>query len=98
MKKIITVHLVLRIFPIILFFILILLELVSKAPAGRDMRVCCYLLASAVIYNAYPLTRDDAFYTVEGIRASVPHFYEKTASVMEQEGDITFGGFGEERK
>ena len=60
MKKIITVHLVLRIFPIILFFILILLELVSKAPAGRDMRVCCYLLASAVIYNAYPLTRDDA--------------------------------------
>jgi hypothetical protein len=38
-----------------------------------------------------PLKADDPFYTVDGIRASVPHFYEKTASVMEQEGTLTFG-------
>ena len=39
-----------------------------------------------------PLTKNDPFYTVEGIRASVPHFYEKTASV-ENFGDenITMG-------
>ena len=38
-----------------------------------------------------PLLPDDPFYTVEGIRAHVPHFYEKTASVMEQTGELTFG-------
>ncbi len=38
-----------------------------------------------------PLNADDPFYTVEGIRAHVPHFYEKTASVMELAGTITFG-------
>ena len=41
-----------------------------------------------------PLTADDPFYTVEGIRAAVPHFYEKTASVQEFTGEISFGGFG----
>jgi len=40
---------------------------------------------------ALPLKPDDPFYTVEGIRASVPHFYEKTTSVMEQAGTLTFG-------
>ena len=29
--------------------------------------------------------------TVAGIRAGVPHFYEKSASVAELNGDITFG-------
>ncbi len=38
-----------------------------------------------------PLKQDDPFYTVEGIRAHVPHFYEKTVSVMEQAGELTFG-------
>lgn len=27
-----------------------------------------------------PISKDDPFYTVDGIRASVPHFYEKTTS------------------
>ena len=32
-------------------------------------------------------------------RAHVPHFYEKTVSVMEQEGKMTFGSdFGEKEK
>ncbi len=39
-----------------------------------------------------PLRRDDPFYTVKGIRAGVPHFYEKKASVGELNGEITFGG------
>lgn len=38
-----------------------------------------------------PLKKDDPFYTVEGIRKSVPHFYEKTKSVADFEGDISFG-------
>ena len=40
----------------------------------------------------FPLKPDDPFYTVEGIRASVPHFYEKTTSVQDLEGEMTFGG------
>ena len=43
---------------------------------------------------ALPLRTDDPFYTVEGIRAAVPHFYEKKASVQEFAGEISFGGFG----
>ena len=39
-----------------------------------------------------PLKRDDPFYTVDGIRAHVPHFYEKSASVADFEGDIVVGG------
>ena len=38
-----------------------------------------------------PLSPDDPFCTVEGIRAHVPHFYEKTVSVIEQAGEMTFG-------
>jgi predicted dehydrogenase len=38
-----------------------------------------------------PLKADDPFYTVEGIMRSVPHFYEKTGSVENQEGSITVG-------
>ncbi|MDR2149831.1 MAG: Gfo/Idh/MocA family oxidoreductase [Spirochaetaceae bacterium] len=38
-----------------------------------------------------PLTKDDPFYTVEGIMAGVPHFYEKSASVADFTGAITTG-------
>ena len=41
-----------------------------------------------------PLRPDDVFYTVAGIRSSVPHFFEKTNSVEELTGEISFGGFG----
>lgn len=40
---------------------------------------------------AFPLKKDDPFYTVEGIMKSVPHFYEKTTSAADLEGDITLG-------
>ena len=42
---------------------------------------------------ALPIAPDDPFYTVEGIRGAVPHFYEKTASVESQDGDLSFGNF-----
>ncbi|GHU08636.1 oxidoreductase [Spirochaetia bacterium] len=35
-----------------------------------------------------PLSRDDPFYTVKGIMAAVPHFYEKSASVEDFKGPI----------
>ena len=59
MKKIITVHLILRVIPVALLALLILLDFSSRPSDGREIRFCCYLLASAVIYIAYPLTRDD---------------------------------------
>ncbi|MDR2177673.1 MAG: Gfo/Idh/MocA family oxidoreductase [Treponema sp.] len=39
-----------------------------------------------------PLQKDDPFYTVKGIMAAVPRFYEKTASVAGFRGDISTGG------
>ncbi|MBE5795112.1 MAG: Gfo/Idh/MocA family oxidoreductase, partial [Clostridiales bacterium] len=35
-----------------------------------------------------PLSKDDPFYTVEGIMANVPHFYEKTTSAADLDGEI----------
>ena len=40
---------------------------------------------------ALPLDKSDPFYTVEGIMARTPHFYEKTTSAADLEGDITVG-------
>ena len=67
------------------------------AITGEDGRRTIELITA--IYKAgaerktaeLPLSKDDPFYTVEGIRAHVPHFYEKTASVMELTGELTFG-------
>ena len=67
------------------------------AITGEDGRRTIELITA--IYKAgaerktaeLPLAKEDPFYTVEGIRANVPHFYEKTVSVMEQAGDLTFG-------
>ncbi len=77
----------------------------QPAITGEDGRRTIELITA--IYKAgashapaeLPLKKDDPFYTVEGIRAHVPHFYEKTASVMEQEGTLTFGSdLGEKEK
>ncbi|MBR4067424.1 MAG: Gfo/Idh/MocA family oxidoreductase [Clostridia bacterium] len=38
-----------------------------------------------------PLSKDDPFYTVEGIMKNVPHFYEKTTSAADLGGEITLG-------
>jgi hypothetical protein len=63
---------------------------------GEDGRRTIELIAA--IYKAgteqrsveLPMKNDDAFYTVNGIMNNVPHFFEKTASVNEQGGSITF--------
>ena len=67
------------------------------AISGEDGRRTIELITA--IYKAgaerksaeLPLKKDDPFYTVEGIRTHVPHFYEKTVSVMELTGEMTFG-------
>ncbi len=77
----------------------------QPAITGEDGRRTIELITA--IYKAgasrqpvdFPLQPDDPFYTVAGIRANVPHFYEKTVSVMEQAGTMTFGSdFGEKEK
>ena len=77
------------------------------AITGEDGRRTIELITA--IYKAgatrvpaeLPLGPEDPFYTVAGIQAGVPHFYEKSASVTELGGEITFGsdfkGSGKEK-
>ena len=44
-----------------------------------------------------PLQKNDPFYTVAGIQRSVPHFYEKTTSVVSLDGEITLGSTYQEK-
>jgi predicted dehydrogenase len=63
---------------------------------GEDGRRTIELIAA--IYKAgteqrtveLPMQKDDPFYTVRGIMEKVPRFYQKTASVGDQGGNITF--------
>ena len=69
------------------------------AITGEDGRRTIELITA--IYKAgssrqavtLPIRSEDPFYTVEGIRKAVPHFYEKTASVESQDGSLSFGNF-----
>lgn len=70
------------------------------AIGGEDGRRTIELITA--IYKAgatkqacdLPLKKDDPFYTVAGIQASVPHFYEKSTSAMELgDSNITLGSF-----
>ena len=71
----------------------------EPAITGEDGRRTIELISS--IYKAgsthttvsLPMEKDDPFYTVDGIRANVPHFYQKTASVENQDGELSFGNF-----
>jgi len=71
----------------------------EPAITGEDGRRTIELITA--IYKAgatrrtvtLPIAPDDPFYTVEGIRKAVPHFYEKTASVDRQDGELSFGNF-----
>jgi len=63
---------------------------------GEDGRRTIELIAA--IYKAgteqrtveLPMQKSDPFYTVKGIMEKVPRFYQKTASVGDQGGNITF--------
>ncbi|MDR3138929.1 MAG: Gfo/Idh/MocA family oxidoreductase, partial [Treponema sp.] len=65
---------------------------------GEDGRLTIELITA--IYKAgteqctikLPIQRDDPFYTAAGIMERVPHFYKKSASVQDFEGNITLGG------
>ncbi|MBR4702665.1 MAG: Gfo/Idh/MocA family oxidoreductase [Oscillospiraceae bacterium] len=71
----------------------------GRAPAigGEDGRRTIELITAVFKAGSsgetvrLPLQPSDPFYTAEGILASVPHFYEKTASKADQEGEITLG-------
>lgn len=59
MKRILTIHFILRLAPVLLFCLLMLMDLASECPDGRVLRICCYLLAASAQYLAYPLTREE---------------------------------------
>ena len=71
----------------------------DDAPAigGEDGRNTIELITAIYLSGAsgetvsLPLGKEHPFYTVEGIMKNVPHFYEKSASVMELSGNITLG-------
>lgn len=71
----------------------------GSAPAigGEDGRRAIELISAIYQSGALgktvtlPLSKDDPFYTVEGIRANVPHFYEKTTSARDLDGEMTLG-------
>ncbi len=61
----------------------------------RTIELICAIYKSGSMRTtvSLPIAKDDPFYTVDGIRANVPHFYQKTASVENQEGELSFGNF-----
>lgn len=69
----------------------------KPAIGGEDGRLTIELITS--IYKAgstnskvdLPLQKDDAFYTVAGIMANTPKFYEKKVSADNLDGEITTG-------
>lgn len=56
-----------------------------------EMICAIYKSGSEGVKVDLPLQKDDPFYSVEGIMANVPHFYEKTTSAESLDGDITLG-------
>jgi len=41
----------------------------------------------------FPVKKDDPFYTVNGMKEKVPHFYKKTKSLKDLEGNISYGRY-----
>jgi UDP-N-acetyl-2-amino-2-deoxyglucuronate dehydrogenase len=57
-----------------------------------ELITAIYKSASTRLPVSLPLLKEDPFYTVEGLQASVPHFYEKSASVENFDNEnITIG-------
>ena len=56
-----------------------------------ELITAIYKAGSTRIPAELPLKPEDPFYTVEGIRANAPHFYEKSVSLQDLDGEITFG-------
>jgi len=60
MKKIFTIHMALRFAPIALLVLLMLTGGFDPDAKLRVYKICCYLLAAAVLYVSNPLTREDS--------------------------------------
>ena len=70
------------------------LEVAISGEDGRrtiELITAIYKAGSEHIPAELPIREEDPFYTVAGIRAHTPHFYEKTTSVEELNGTMTFG-------
>lgn len=68
--------------------------LVSGEDGKRSLELITAIYKSATARQPVklPLSKEDPFYTVAGIQASVPHFYEKSASVENFDNEnITVG-------
>ncbi len=68
--------------------------MVSGEDGKRALELITAIYKSAVVKQPVklPLTREDPFYTLEGMQANAPHFYEKSASIENFENDdITIG-------
>ena len=71
---------------------------ISPAITGEDGRrtleliTAVYLSGSTGTTVDLPLTPSCPFYAAGALVKNMPHFYEKTASVMEQSGEMSFGG------
>lgn len=69
----------------------------EPAITGEDGKNTIELITSIYFSGAtkqtvsLPIDKSSPFYTVEGIMKNVPHFYEKSSSVMEFNGEITLG-------
>lgn len=70
-------------------------DLLITAKDGRnalELITAIYKAASLKQLVKLPLSKDDPFYTVEGIRANAPRFFEKKVSIENfKEDHITFG-------
>lgn len=70
----------------------------EPAIGGEDGRRTIELITAIYLSGStgrtvdLPLKKDCPFYTVSGIMSGAPHFYEKTASVAELNGEISVGG------
>jgi predicted dehydrogenase len=64
----------------------------EEGKKALELITAIYKSASTKQTVKLPLAKDDHFYTVAGIQASVPHFYEKSASVENFDNEnITVG-------
>ena len=68
--------------------------LISGEDGKKALELITAIYKSAITREPVklPLSKEDSFYTVEGIQANAPHFYEKSASVENFDSeDITLG-------
>ncbi len=71
-----------------------MLPAIGGEDGRRTIELITGIFKSGALHQtiSLPLQKDDPFYTVEGIMQNVPHFYEKTASAADLDGEISYGG------